>query len=84
MHDVLRRLGVIEKDVSDIKAEVGAIAVQLPQMATKTEVAAIAAQLPQIATKADVGDAKVSIIQWMVGTTITVASLAFAIAKFVH
>jgi hypothetical protein len=116
MDDVLRRLGVIEKDVSDIKADVGAIAaqlpqmatktevaaiavqlpqmatktevaaiaVQLPQMATKTEVAAIAAQLPHMATKADVGDAKVSIIQWMVGTTIAVASLAFVIAKFVH
>jgi hypothetical protein len=84
MDDVLRRLGVIEKDVSDIKADVGAIAAQLPQMATKTEVAAIAAQLPHMATKADVGDAKVSIIQWMVGTTIAVASLAFVIAKFVH
>jgi hypothetical protein len=84
MDDVLRRLGVIEKDVSDIKADVAAIAVQLPQMATKTEVAAIAAQLPHMATKADVGDAKVSIIQWMVGTTIAVASLAFVIAKFVH
>jgi hypothetical protein len=36
------------------------------------------------ATRADVSDAITSIIKWIVGTTIAVAALAFAIAKFVH
>ena len=75
MDDVSRRLGVIENDVSATKAGVGTLA---------TQVGGIAAQLPHMASKADVSDAKVSIIQWMVGTTIAVAGLAFAVAKFVH
>ena len=68
MDDVLSRLGSLEKDVSEMK----------------TNIAGIAAQLPYMATKADVSDVKASIIQWIVGTTIAVAALAFAIAKFVH
>lgn len=80
MDDVLRRLGSLEKDVSEIKTQVGGIMAQLPHMATRADVA----QLPHMATKADVSDAKTSIIQWMVGTAIAVAALAFAIAKFVH
>ena len=68
MDDVLKRLGSLEKDVSEIKIHV----------------AGIAAQLPHMATKADVSDVKTAIIQWVVATTIAVAALAFAIAKFVH
>ena len=78
-------------EVEALATQIGAIAAQLPHMATKVEVGAlatqvggIAAQLPHMASKADVSDAKVSIIQWMVGTTIAVAGLAFAVAKFVH
>ena len=106
MDDVLKRLGVLEKDVSEIKISVGGIVAQLGHMATKADVAQLkadvaqlpymatkadvaqvkadVAQLPYMATKADVSDAKVSIIQWVVATTIAVAALAFAIAKFVH
>jgi hypothetical protein len=68
MDDVLRRLGSLEKDVSAIK----------------TDVAGIVALLPHMATKAEVADSKTSIIQWMVGTMIAVAALAFTIAKLVH
>ena len=68
MDDVLTRLGTVESDLSTIKADVSAIKAQIPYLATKSEVS----------------DAKSSIIQWMVGTTISVAALAFAIAKFVH
>lgn len=87
MEDVSRRLGSLEKDVSEIKTDVRGIMAQLPHMATKADVA----QLPYMATKAEVmairaevSDAKTSIIQWVVATTIAVAALAFAIAKFVH
>lgn len=37
-----------------------------------------------LATKSDISDFKNSIIQWIVGTSIAVAVLAFLIAKFVH
>lgn len=94
MDDVLRRLGSLEKDVSEIKTEVSAITALLPHLATKADVA----QLQYMATKADVAplkadvalvkadvsDAKASIIRWMVSTMIAVAALAFTIAKFVH
>lgn len=94
MDDVLRRLGLLEKDVSVIKTEVAAISAQLPNMATKADVALLKAdlaQLPYMATKADVAlvkadvsDAKTSIVQWTVGTVIAVAALVFTMAKFVH
>jgi len=80
MDDVLRRLGSLEKDVSVIKTDVGAIIALIPHLATKADVA----QLPYMATRADVSDAITSIIKWIVGTTIAVAALAFTIAKFVH
>ena len=68
MDDVLTRLGAVESDLSTIKADVSAIKAQIPYLATKSEVS----------------DAKTSIIQWAVGTTIATAGLVFAIAKFVH
>lgn len=53
MDDVLRRLGVLESDVSVIKTEVAGIAAQIPHLSTKAVVDGMAAQLPNLATKAD-------------------------------
>jgi hypothetical protein len=73
--DILRRLGTLEKDMSEVKVQIGSINAQLPHLATKADVAEL---------RASISDTKTSIIQWVVGTTIAVAALAFAIAKFVH
>jgi hypothetical protein len=57
MDDVLRRLGLLERDVSVIKIEVAAISAQLPNMATKEDVALLKAEVAPIrymATKEDV------------------------------
>lgn len=75
MDDFLRRLGTVESDISGIKADVSGL---------KADVSGIKAQLPYLAAKSDVSDAKNSIIQWVVGTTIAVAALAFTIAKLIH
>ena len=75
MDDLLKRFGVLERDVSDLKVQVAGIAAQLPHLATKAEVGDL---------KAAISDAKTSIVQWVVGTTIAVAGIAFTIAKFVH
>lgn len=75
MDDVFRRLGGVETRLGAVETDVSAI---------KVEVAGIKAQLPYLASKSDVSDAKTSIIQWMIGTTIAVAALAFTIAKVVH
>jgi hypothetical protein len=56
----------------------------LTRLGAVADVSAIKAQIPYLATKSDVSDLKASIIQWLVGTTISAAALAFAIAKFVH
>ena len=74
MHDVLKRLGMVEAAVADVGAQVRAIAAVLPHLATKADV---------LATKADMHLMEVSLIKWLIGTTIGTAALAFAIAKFV-
>jgi hypothetical protein len=89
MEDVLRRLGSLEKDMSEVKTSVAGIVAQLPHLATKADVMAtrteiMATRTEIMAVRAEVSDAKTSIIQWVVATTIAVAALAFSIAKFVH
>ncbi|MGB6487637.1 MAG: hypothetical protein WBE91_12200 [Steroidobacteraceae bacterium] len=75
MDDLMRRLGAVETDISGMKADMSAIKAVIPHLATKADVSD---------AKALIGDAKTSIIQWVVGTTIAAAGVAFAIAKFVH
>ena len=52
----------------------------IPHVATKSD----AAIIPQLATRADVAAIETAIIKWLAATTLASASLAFAIAKFVH
>lgn len=86
MDEVVKRLGVLERDVSDLKVQVGSIAAQLPHLATKAEIsdlkATTSAQIGDL--KAAISEAKTSVVQWVVGTTIAAAGIAFAIAKLVH
>ena len=94
--DILRRLGTLEKDMSDVKVQIGSIAAQLPHLATKADVSDVRTSISDVKTsvsdvrtsvsdlRAFVNEVKTSIVQWVVGTTIAVATLAFAIAKFVH
>jgi chromosome segregation ATPase len=58
--DIFRRLGNVEKDVSESRAEIRAISAVIPHLATaasvfalRSEVAAILAIIPHLATKAD-------------------------------
>jgi hypothetical protein len=67
MDDVLKRLGVVESSVSEIRTQVGGITATLPHLATKADVnqvrvevtevkaavAAIAEVIPHLATRAD-------------------------------
>ena len=75
MEEILRRLGAVETRLGAVETRLGAV---------ETDVSGVKAQLPYLAAKSDVSDAKTSIIQWMIGSTLAVASLAFVIAKFVH
>jgi hypothetical protein len=51
-------------------------------MSVRTEVAAVRTEV--MAVRVEISDSKTSIIQWVVATSIGIAGLAFAIAKFVH
>ena len=75
MDDVTRRLGAVETDICAMKVDLAAIKAVIPHLATKADLGE---------AKGMISDAKTSIIQWAVGTTIAAAGVAFAIAKFVH
>ena len=68
MEDILKRLGNLETDVSQVKSQVSAIL----------------AIVPHLATKADVSTLETSIIKWIIATVLGTAGLVFTIAKFVH
>ena len=68
MEDILKRLGNVETDVSQVKSQVSAIL----------------AVIPHLATKADVSALETSIIKWIIATVLGTAGLVFTIAKFVH
>ncbi len=79
-------------DVTELRASVEAIEAIIPQLATKADVAVIpllatkaeVAVIPLLATKADLSSLETAIIKWIIATTLASASLAFAMAKFVH
>ena len=78
--DILKRLGNVETDVSEVKSRVSAILAIIPHLATKADVA----DIPHLATKADVAALEAAIIKWIIATVLASAGLAFTIAKFVH
>jgi hypothetical protein len=68
VEDILKRLGNVETDVSELRSQVSAILSVIPHLATKADVAAV----------------ETAIIKWIVATVLASAALAFTIAKFVH
>jgi hypothetical protein len=87
LDDILKRLGVVEQGLAELRTQVSAILALIPHLATKADVALI----PHLATKADVeavrcelATMQATIIKWYVATSLTVAGLAFAAARFIH
>lgn len=78
--DVAELRTSVGADVAAVRTSVRSIEALIPQLATKADVAVI----PTLATKVDVASLKAAIIKWIIATTLATASLAFAIAKFVH
>jgi hypothetical protein len=82
VEDILKRLGNVETDVSELRSQVSAILAIIPHLATKADVADVRAAVGQV--KADVAAVETAIIKWIVATVLASAALAFTIAKFVH
>src|SRR5262245_7248163 len=74
MDDILRRLGVVESLVGELRTDVSAIKAVMPHLSAKADVCALKADLNALETK---------LIRWMLGTLLAATSLAFTIAKFV-
>ena len=100
MEDILKRLGAVETNVSELKSQVSGILAILPHLATKADVADVRTDVADVRTdvanvKADVAQLRgemgagisgleTRIIKWIVATLLTSTGLAFTIAKFVH
>lgn len=69
--DILKRLGTLE-------VSVGSILATLPHLATKADLAKVEGSLGAAIAKLEG-----SVINWMIGTTISAVAAAFAVAKFI-
>jgi hypothetical protein len=68
VEDISKRMGRVETDVSELKAQVSAVLALIPHLATKADLSALEAVM----------------IKWIVATMLAAVGLAFTIAKFVH
>ena len=84
--DFSRRLGNIENDVAELKAEVRAISATIPHLATKADLKAeignVRAEIGKVETQ--VASMESAIIKWIIATVLMTSGIAFSIAKFVH
>ena len=86
MEDILKRLGAVETNVSELKSQVSGILAILPHLATKADVADVRTDVAQLRGEmgAAISGLEARIIKWMVASLLTSTGLAFTIAKFVH
>jgi hypothetical protein len=137
VEDILKRLGNVETDVSELKSKASAILATIPHLATKADVADVRSAVAELraemlsefgsvrtemssefgsmraemssefgsvrtemssefgsvrtemstgfgALRTEMAARETAFIKWMIATVLTVAGLAFAIAKFVH
>jgi hypothetical protein len=93
VEDILRRLGAVETNVSELKSQLSGILAILPHLATKADVADVGTDVANVRTDvaqlkgemwAAISGLETRIIKWIVATLLTSTGLAFTIAKFVH
>jgi hypothetical protein len=89
MDDVLKRLGILETIVNEVRVDVSAIKATLPHLATKADLKEAFGSLEskiagtQGSLEAKMHGMETRLIQWFIGTAITLVALAFGIAKYV-
>jgi hypothetical protein len=93
VEDILKRLGSVETDVSELKSEVSAILATAPHLATKVDVMDVRSAVAELkadtaaesgSLRAEMAARETAFIKWMIATVMAAAGLAFTIAKFVH
>ena len=81
--DILRRLGNVETDVSELRAEVRAISATIPHLATAAAVSEILAVIPHLATKADLKAEMADVKTAVANVETKLASMETAIIKWI-
>jgi len=68
-----------------MRADVSAIKAVMPHLATRADVSALRGEVAAVegSLKAEINALETKVIKWIIGSVITSASLAFAIARFV-
>jgi hypothetical protein len=79
VEDILKRLGNVETNASELKSQVSAILAIVPHLAAKADLMGSVADY-----RASVAMVETVIIKWIIATTLATGGLAFTIAKFVH
>jgi hypothetical protein len=77
---IARRIGVLEHDMREVKQDIREMKSDISIL--KSDMAVVKSHMESFATKADLADLKSSLIQWMVGMMVSVAAIAFAIARY--
>jgi seryl-tRNA synthetase len=72
--------------VAEVRTEIAEVRTEVAEV--RSDVRSILAIIPNLATKADVSAgvsaSETAFLRWFIATALTVAALAFTIAKFVH
>ncbi|MBS0417127.1 MAG: hypothetical protein JSR66_05405 [Proteobacteria bacterium] len=97
MEDILKRLGNVEADVSELKLNVNTVMATIPHLATKADVKDLRTEMEiqfgslradmsaqNGSLRAEMAARETAFIKWMIATVLTAAGLAFTFAKFVH
>ena len=85
MDEVLKRLGILEVTVTDVRLQLASVIAVLPHLATKADLQAVRTEVQAIRTdvqavRTDLQGQISGLIKWIVGTGLGAAGVAAAVA----
>ena len=84
MVEMRGELRTIDVRLSRIETILPTFATKVDLEAAKADLASVKAIIPTLATKADLAMLESTLLKWFIGTALTLAGIAFVIARFVH
>jgi hypothetical protein len=84
--EILKRLGLLETVVADLRMQLSALVTLMPTFATKSDLLEVKGELKSDshALRAEMSAMEARLIRWLVATAIALAALAFTAAKYVY
>jgi hypothetical protein len=93
VEDILKRLGNVETDVSELKAKVSAILATVPHLATRADVSDVRSAVAELkaemssefgSLRAGMAARETAFVKWMIATVLAAGGLALTLAKCAH